>query len=113
MTNLMKKLMKQSVLIASAFMISLSASALDLNGAKSQGLIGELGNGYLGTVIADNSDATALAKSINNKRKIKYAEIAKKNKTSEKDVASIMGKKLLKKAKAGQMIKQGGKWVKK
>jgi uncharacterized protein YdbL (DUF1318 family) len=108
----MKKLVKQSVLLVSIVMLSVSASALDLNSAKDQGLIGELGNGYLGLIAAGNEDAIALAKSINDKRKANYTEIAQKNKTSEKELASIMGKKLLKKAKAGQMIKQDGKWVK-
>jgi uncharacterized protein YdbL (DUF1318 family) len=109
----MKKLIKQSVLVVSVVMLSFSAIALDLNSAKNQGLIGELGNGYLGLVAAGNEDAISLAKSINNKRKAKYAEIAQKNKTSEKEVADLMGKKLIQKAEAGQMIKQDGKWVKK
>mgnify|MGYP000219569195 CR=1 FL=1 len=107
-----RKTIKQASVLASALLLSLSAAALDLNGAKGQGLVGELGNGYLGVVDAGNTEAATLVADINAKRKSKYGQIAKKSQTSIKDVETLMGEKLLKKAKAGQMVKEAGKWVK-
>lgn len=87
--------------------------ALDLQTAKSQGLVGETPSGYLAPVSASNTEAAKLVKSINQKRKKQYKEIAERNKTSLQAVEQLAGKKALQKTPPGQFILVNGAWKKK
>lgn len=89
------------------------AYSIDLQTAKSQGLVGETPNGYLDAVKSPSPDIKELIESINSKRKQKYQEIATRNKTSIQAVEELAGKKTIEKTKAGSYIKQGGSWQKK
>ena len=91
------------------------SSALTLDQAKAQGLLGEMPNGYLGIVSASASpEAKALMKDINRKRKQKYQEISRKNGTKLEAVEALAGKTVLKKTKPGHYIQSpSGKWTKK
>jgi len=86
--------------------------ALELQDAKTQGLVGETPSGYLEAVKA-TPEADQLIKEINAKRKTHYQKIAKKNKTPLSTVEEMAGKKALEKTPAGQYIKVGGAWKKK
>ena len=107
-----RKIMKQTSVLAAALLFSISALALDLNGAKTQGMVGEVGNGYLAVIDNSNAEAASLVADINAKRRNKYAQIAKKSQTSVTQIETLMGEKLLKKASAGHMVKEAGRWVK-
>jgi hypothetical protein len=109
---MLRKAMKQASVLAFAVLLSANTLALDLSDAKSQGLIGELGNGYLGLIDHKNIEAASLVVDINAKRKSKYKQIAKKNQISVKNIEALMGEKLIKKASASHLVKKGGKWVK-
>ena len=88
--------------------------AIDLQQAKSDGLIGEQLNGYLGVVSGDaSSDVTALVRDINAKRKAKYESIAQQNSTSLETVELLAGKKAIEKTKAGNYIQTAAGWKKK
>ncbi len=106
--------MNKKILVgALSFLMSLSAFALDLNQAKSQGLIGEQINGYIGQV-KESTEAKALAEEINKKRKKAYIDLAKKNNLKLQDVEILAGKKLIKKAASGEFVQsETGNWVKK
>lgn len=95
-----------------ALLLCQPAAALDLQDAKSQGLVGEAPSGYLETV-KSTPETKQLIKEINAKRKEHYQAIAKKNNTSLDSVEKMGGKKTLKKTPAGQYIKTDGKWKKK
>jgi uncharacterized protein YdbL (DUF1318 family) len=96
-----------------ALLLSIAAFALDLDAAKSQGLVGEQTDGYLGVVKA-TSAAVELAADINQKRRAAYERIAKQNGITLEQVARLAGQKAIDKTEAGQYVKTpGGQWVEK
>ena len=109
----MNRFIKQITTLMVALALSLPAFAITLQEAKQQGKVGEMPNGYLGIVVA-SGEVTELVKSVNNKRKKLYIQLAKKNKLTLKQVAQLAGEKALNKTKAGHYIKDAnGQWVKK
>lgn len=106
--------MKTKLLVlAAGLLLSLNAFAISLQDAKSQGLVGEQTNGYLG-VVKSNSDAASIAKKVNAKRKAHYEKIAKKNGISLNEVSKLAAEKAMKATKKGQYIQdKNGKWIKK
>ena len=88
--------------------------ALDLDSAKNAGLIGEQANGYLGVVSKPaSSEVESLVRDVNQKRKVRYQEIAQKNSLSLNQVETQAGQKLLEKTSSGHYINSGGSWEKK
>ncbi|WP_420588677.1 YdbL family protein [Bacterioplanoides sp.] len=106
--------MKKITLLISALLVSVSSWALDLSQAKSQNLVGEKNNGYLGLIVSSNTDAAALIADINRKRKAKYQSIANKQNTQLANIEKIAGEKLTAKAKAAGQAYQdaSGSWKK-
>ena len=105
-----------SRLLLAVFLIitTVSAYAIDLQTAKSSGLVGEQLNGYLGIVDAGaGSDVRALVKEINSKRKAKYEAIASQNSTSLETVELLAGKKAVEKTLPGNYIQTATGWKKK
>lgn len=94
-------------------LITQSAYAIDLQTAKSQGLVGEVSSGYLEAVETPTAEIKVLLTEINGKRKAKYQEIATRNNISLKDVEQLAGKKAIEKSKPGSFIKSGSSWQKK
>ncbi|MFC3681897.1 YdbL family protein [Bacterioplanoides pacificum] len=105
--------MKQLTVFFTALLFSLSSWALDLDSAKSQKLVGEKNNGYLGLIVSSNTEAAALISDINRKRRAKYQSIANKQNTQLKNIETIAGEKLTAKAKAAGQAYQdaSGNWV--
>jgi len=100
---------------ALAIALLLAASqvlALDLQDAKSQGLVGETVNGYLGAV-KSSAEVNALVNDINAKRKAEYQRIAKQNGIAVSDVEALAGKKAIDKTPSGQYVNVTGSWMKK
>ena len=89
------------------------AYAIDLQTAKSQGLVGETTSGYLDAVKSPSPEVTALIESINAKRKQKFQEIAARNNTSLQAVEQLAGKKAIEKSARGSYVKVGGSWQQK
>jgi uncharacterized protein YdbL (DUF1318 family) len=92
-----------------------SAYAIDLDQAKSQGLVGEQRNGYLGSVEqASSPDIRELINSINQKRRLKYEKIAKETGSTLPQVEMLAGKKALEKTAPGHFIQTpNGRWKRK
>lgn len=88
------------------------AWAIGLDAAKSQGLVGEQANGYLG-VVKSGAGVDALVQDINTKRKAEYQAIAKRNNTTLGAVEALAGKKAIERTPAGQYVRTNGGWVKK
>jgi len=103
------------LLLLTAFAQAASASGLDLDAAKSQGLVGEKADGFVGIVVANpTAPVAALVKNINAKRAAGYAEIAKQNGTSVDAVAALAGAKLIERASTGEWVTDStGTWRKK
>ncbi|RIL00260.1 MAG: DUF1318 domain-containing protein [Proteobacteria bacterium] len=91
-----------------------AASALDLDGAKAQGLVGETTDGYVAAVEASPSEEVErLVDDVNGRRRASYEAIAKKNGTPTATVAKLAAEKLLHKAPSGAWIRDGGRWYQK
>jgi len=100
-------------LLASLLVLSMQALALGLDSAKTQGLVGEQPNGYLGVVKA-TPQAVQLVSDINAKRRQAYERIASKNGITVEQVQKLAGQKAINKTSAGNYIKTpSGQWVKK
>lgn len=69
--------------------------ALNLTDAKTDGSVKENGKGYLEAVNQESQDVVSLVKEINAKRKIKFAEIAKRNNISVEAVEKQAARKLM------------------
>jgi len=91
-----------------------AAAALDLDGAKSQGLVGERTDGYVAAVApAPSGDVAALVADVNAKRKTTYEGIAQSNGTDVDKVAALAAQKILSSAAPGTWIFDGGRWYQK
>lgn len=89
--------------------------AMDLRQAKTQGLVGEQPNGYLGLVKPGASgEVKALMNDINGKRRQEYQAIAQRTNTTLDVVEALAGKKAIERTPSGQYVKlPSGRWVKK
>jgi uncharacterized protein YdbL (DUF1318 family) len=94
-------------------LIAQPAHAIDLQAAKTQGLVGETPAGYLEAVNSPSPEIKSLVQSVNDKRKTAYQEIAARNNTSLQVVEELAGKKAIEKSETGSYIKLGGFWQKK
>lgn len=106
----------QAVLVLCSIVLVCSLGwALSLNDAKSKGLVGEQPNGYLAAVTGQSSpEVNALIQSVNQQRKQRYQDIAKKNNTTLKAVEILAGKTAIKKTSPGNYIQlPSGQWTKK
>jgi uncharacterized protein YdbL (DUF1318 family) len=90
-----------------------AAFALDLNSARSQGLVGERADGLIGA-IARNGEAEALVNSVNAERMKSYQQIAAKEGTKLDAVQAIAGEKQVQKARENgwYYMDAGGSWKK-
>ncbi|WP_127020889.1 YdbL family protein [Rheinheimera mangrovi] len=105
--------------LSAVFAISLPVMSMDLQqamsalgAAKTQGLVGEQPNGYLG-VVGSSAQAKEIAELINKARKAEYQKLAAKNGIQLADVEAIAGKKAIEKTDPGQFIYLNGQWQKK
>jgi uncharacterized protein YdbL (DUF1318 family) len=89
------------------------ASALTLEEAKAQGLVGERPDGFVGIVDPKAPAAVrTLVEEVNAKRRRAYEEIAQKNGVPFEAVAALAGQKLIDKTPPGQWIMDAkGNWV--
>lgn len=104
---------KKIIVLLTTLFISFSSLAMSLSDAKSQGLVGEQRDGYLGMVV-ESSDARSVVSDVNAKRKAIYLDLAKKNGVAIDVVAKLAGEKAIAKTQSGHFIQNSmGKWQKK
>lgn len=95
-------------------LLAAPAGALDLDTAKSRGLVGEMTDGYVGLVKGQgDEEARALVAEVNRKRRTAYQGIARQNGTAVEAVAALAGQKLIDRAPAGAWIGDDGRWYQK
>ena len=103
----------QLMVLSVGMLLSTVAFAIDLDTAKSQGLIGERLDGYLGVVVENPSDEVkALVAEVNGKRRARYQQIAKKNNIDVADVEARAGQKAIERTASGGWVFQA-RWEKK
>lgn len=101
----------KSVLV-SAILFSAVTFAIELDTAKTTGLVGEQQNGYLGAIV-ESSEVMELINDINAKRKAKYQELATKNGITLEQVEVLAAKKAYEKTESGNYLQVNGQWVRK
>lgn len=109
----------KALLLSAVFAISMPVLAMNLQqamsalpNAKSQGLVGEQPNGYLG-VVQSSPEAENIAKLINDARRAEYARLAKENNIAVSDVEAMAGQKAVERTTRGHYILLDGKWLQK
>ena len=92
-----------------------AAFALSLQEAKSSGLVGERRDGYVGYVVTPpGAEVKAVVKDVNNKRRARFADTAKKNNLKTEQVAHRFYQRAVKATASGHYYQDaGGAWVKK
>lgn len=106
--------MKQLLTVILTALLSINmAYGMDLQGAKSAGLVGERIDGYLGYVVTPpKAEVRALVKSVNNKRKSRFLETAKKNGIDVNTVSVRFYQLAVEATKPGHYYQNAeGKWV--
>jgi uncharacterized protein YdbL (DUF1318 family) len=95
----------RSLVMCAGLLFASSAFAMELDEAKSRGLVGERADGYLGVVIEDPpAEVLRLVDDVNAKRRSSYESIAVRNKITLADVEARAGHKAI------EMTPSGG-WV--
>lgn len=98
--------------LALSITMALPAFALELDEAKSAGLVGETNMGYIAAV-KPSPEVDALVISINSQRKVYYQDIAAKNDISLQAVEARAGLKAVEKTAPGDYVNTGDGWLQK
>jgi len=98
--------------LALYLLLALPVFALELDAAKSAGLVGETNTGYL-AAIKPSAQVDTLVASINSQRKVYYQEIATKNNISLQAVEVRAGQKAIEKTTEGDYVNSGNGWQQK
>lgn len=94
-------------------LISTPALAIELDAAKSQGLVGERADGYLGIVVeSPSAEVKALVEDVNAKRRVRYQEIADNNSIDLADVEARAGQRAIELTASGGWVFQA-RWQQK
>ena len=102
-------------LLLGVLWLPLPSWSLTLEEAKTQGVVGEQANGYLGVVRPGASaEVQALVNDVNQKRRHMYEEIARRNSTKLEAVEMLAGKTAIDNTRPGNFVRSpSGQWVKK
>lgn len=111
----MKNVITRTALLACLSLFISMSFALTLQEAKSEGLVGELRNGYVGLVVESvPAEITAMVREINNQRRELYQQIAQQNGISIDQVAALAFEKAVEATPAGQFLQDAsGTWIRK
>lgn len=111
----MKTVIPRALLLVCLALFIPMSFALTLQEAKSEGLVGELRNGYVGLVVESvPADVLAMVRDVNNQRRDLYQQIARQNSISIDQVAALAFTKAVEATPAGQYLQDAsGAWVKK
>lgn len=111
----MKTAISKALLLACLALFIPMSFALTLQEAKSEGLVGELRNGYVGLVVESvPADVLTMVRDVNNQRRDLYQQISRQNSISIDQVAALAFTKAVEATPAGQYLQDtSGAWVKK
>ena len=85
----------------------------DVQKLKSAGVVGETSEGYLDFVEKKTADAAKVVDAENADRRKLYAALAEKEGTTPATVAKVNARRNFERARAGEYLKEEGKWRKK
>ncbi len=84
-----------AAILAAAALLTVPASAIDLESARAQGLVGETRSGYVAPVNSPTADVQRLVNGVNAKRRDHYQKIAGRNGISIDEVGRLTAEKLI------------------
>lgn len=88
-----------TLIVLSSTLTAINTYALDLDQARKNKIVGETFSGYIAAIASSPSqEVSDLVKSINDKRKQAYTDIANKTNGNTDSVASVAAEKLIKSA---------------
>ena len=102
-------------LLLGVLWLPLPSWGLTLEEAKTEGVVGEQPNGYLGVVQPGGSaDVQVLVNDVNQKRRHMYEDMARRHSTRLEAVEMLAGKTAIDNTRPGNFIQRpSGQWVKK
>jgi uncharacterized protein YdbL (DUF1318 family) len=112
----MMRLIRKAFVAATAALVlgtAAPASAIELDQARTQGLVGERPDGLVGAVAANPTpEVHSLVESVNAARLAEYRAIAQKNGSPIEAVQAVAGEKLIQRAKDNRwyVMDQNGRW---
>ena len=111
----MNKFGKSIAVFLFALLVIPSAFAQTLQDAKSQGLIGEQRDGYVGFVVTNvPAEIAALVQQVNTERRQRYQQIAQENGIAIAQVQALAYQQAVDATQAGHYLQNAsGAWVKK
>lgn len=96
--------------IVAAALIAMPALALDLQQARTQGLVGEKTDGYV-TAIKPSAEVNSLVSSVNAKRRTEYTKISKQNGQTADVVGKLAAPQILENLPSGSQYQDAsGAW---
>ncbi|MFP8966331.1 YdbL family protein [Pokkaliibacter sp. CJK22405] len=102
------------VSVLAGLMFSAMVWALDIDSAKSQGLVGESNRGYLVAMVKGNNAVDSLVNDINEKRRQVYQRNASAAGVTLDVMEVRIGQRLYDKASGGEYVQNAnGQWIKK
>lgn len=106
-------LIRSFAVVAAVAALASPAFAIDLQSARSSGIVGEKNDGYV-AVLKASSEADALAAEVNARRKAEYTRISKENGQPVDVVAKVAAEAIINKLSAGSSYQAtDGSWKKK
>lgn len=111
----MNKYVKSTALFLFAILIVPAAFAITLQEAKSQGLVGEQRDGYVGFVTSNvPAEVAELVREVNEQRRQRYQQIAQENGIAEEQVRALAYEQAVGATQPGHFLQNAsGAWVKK
>tara|TARA_R110002095_G_scaffold190414_7_gene168107 strand:- start:1606 stop:1944 length:339 start_codon:yes stop_codon:yes gene_type:complete len=102
-----------TLFVMASMVLSVAAYAMDLQGARDAGAVGERLDGYV-AVLQQSSAVDALVKDINQRRHDEYARISQENKQPVAVVAKLAAQQIISRLSKGHFYQSSsGKWVRK
>ena len=104
-----------AAVLASGLSMALPAAAIDLDQARTQGMVGERSDGLVGAVDANASaEVRSLVETVNAARLQEYKSIAQKNGTPLDAVQTVAGEKQVQRARQNKwfVMDASGRWAK-
>jgi uncharacterized protein len=92
--------------------MTLQEASARLASAKTDGLVGERPDGYLG-VVQPSSEADMVVNLINAARREEYQRIAVQQGVPRATVEALAGERAIARSASGHFILEGGRWVRK
>ncbi|GJM14217.1 MAG: hypothetical protein DHS20C12_26200 [Pseudohongiella sp.] len=111
----MKNVISRTLVLACLALFIPLSFALTLQEAKSEGLVGELRNGYVGLVVESvPAEVMAMVRDVNNQRRELYQQIAQENNISIEQVGALAFEKAIEATPSGQYLQNAsGAWQQK